>query len=174
MVKISMRLTPVMLLALALLASGCSNVPEKIREAPPSAPTLNQVRQSPDRYTGTQVRWGGSIAHVDNRQNETRIEIVARPLFDDGEPKSVDASEGRFIAIVPGFLDPAIYASDRTITVSGRIGGSIERKLGAMDYRYPIVKVDIHHLWPKKVEYNVPYDPWLYDPWYPWRRYPYY
>ena len=171
-----MRHLPLIVIPLILLAAGCSSVPEKIRKAPPSAPSLSQVREAPEKFVGSQIRWGGSITRVENKPNETRIEIVARPLFDDGEPRDVDKSEGRFIAIIPGFLDPAIYSSDRSLTVTGRISGSIERKLGTMDYRYPLVQTDFHHLWPRKVEYHVPYDPWMYDPWYPypWRHYPYY
>jgi len=173
-----MRVLRLVTLSLALVLVGCSSVPERIRIAPPEAPSLAQVRQSPEKHTGAVVRWGGTIAQVENRQGETRIELVARPLYGDGEPKESDASEGRFIAIIPGFLDPAIYASGRDLTVRGIISGTLQRKLGEMDYRYPLVKTEVYHLWPKALEYRDPYyyDPWLHDPWYPypWHRYPYY
>lgn len=159
-----------------LLIGGCSSVPEKIRREPPSAPHLAEVLTNPQGYIGKQVRWGGTISRLENHQDETRIEIVARPLYGDGEPRSEDRSEGRFIVIIPGFLDPAIYAVDRNLTIVGQVSGSIERSLGAMKYRYPLVKGEAYHLWPKSIEQNRSYDPWLYDPWYPypWGRYPYY
>ena len=47
------------------------------------------------------VRWGGAIASVENRRDETWIEIVERPL-------NTDKSAGRFLARVDGFLDPAV------------------------------------------------------------------
>jgi outer membrane lipoprotein len=167
--------------ALILLAlSGCSSVPEKIRKAPADAPSLTLVRQTPAAYEGAQVRWGGTIARVTNLQGETRIEIVARALAGDGEPRDLDRSEGRFIAVFDTFLDPAIYAVDRSLTVLGTLSGSTEGKLGAMDYRYPLVRVEAHYLWPKPVPRCETCDPLFYDPWYPWypyypwRRYPYY
>jgi outer membrane lipoprotein len=157
-----------------LLLAGCSSVPEKIRTAPLEAPTLTQVRQAPETHTGSQVRWGGTIARVENRQDETRIEIVARALRGDGEPKQLDSSEGRFIARIRGFLDPAIFAEGRRLTVVGSIDEVVERQLGQMRYRYPLLEVEAYYLWPPPLERTAPDDPWLYDPWYPWRRYPYY
>ncbi|MCW8829726.1 MAG: Slp family lipoprotein [Gammaproteobacteria bacterium] len=173
-------------LTLLLLLAGCSSVPEQVRTAPSDAPDLTQVRLAPaEAYLGAEVRWGGTINRVDNRQDMTLVEIVARELYRDGEPKQVDTSPGRFIAHINGFLDPAIYASGRRLTVVGRISDSLERELDQMRYRYPVVKVREYHLWPQPVERDDPlyYDPWMYDPWYPWHpwypgypwhRYPYY
>jgi outer membrane lipoprotein len=168
------------IITLLLVLSGCSSVPEKIREAPPEAPSLTLVRQSPGAYDGAQIRWGGTIAEVRNLQNETQIVIVTRALSGDGEPRKLDSSEGRFIAVFNTFLDPAIYAVDRNLTVAGTLSGSTEEPLGAMQYRYPIVQVQTHYLWPKPEPYCEHCDP-FYDPWYPWypyhypwRRYPYY
>jgi len=168
-----MRYPLVSLIALLLL--GCSSTPERIRQAPPGAPTLTEVRQQPETHLGARVRWGGTIARVDNRQDETRLEVVLRPLYGDGEPKELDRSEGRFIARLDGFLDPAIYASGRRITVLGKVGGTLEQELGQMRYRYPLVEVETHYLWPQTLERETAphyYDPWYYDPWYPWHPYP--
>lgn len=179
-----MRLQPLILLMALVYLAGCSGVPEKIRTPPPEAPTLSMVRQAPvATYLDAKVRWGGTIAKVENRQGETLVEIVSREMYRDGEPKQVDRSTGRFIARIGDFLDPAIYASGRRITVVGRISASIERELDQMSYRYPVVTVTAYHLWPQVHERNEYYDPWMYDPWYPWypydpwypwRRYPYY
>jgi len=163
---------------LALLCA-CSTVPEHIRKPPEGNPSLALVRAEPARYDNARVRWGGTIVRVQNLQEETRIEIVARELAGDGEPREGDRSEGRFIAVFQTFLDPAIYAVDRSLTVVGTLGGSSEGQLGGMHYRFPLVQVEHHYLWPKPVPRCENCDPLFYDPWYPWypypwHRYPYY
>lgn len=174
---------PMRLLLIPLLLSlyACTSaVPERIRTAPAGSPSLPLVINSPERYLNSQVRWGGTIANVKNLPGETHVEIVARELAGDGEPKTLDRSEGRFIAVFNRFLDPAIYAMDRNLTVTGQISGTIVQKLGEMEYRYPVVKVEVYYLWPKPLPRYDYYDPFLYDPWYPywypypWYRHPYY
>lgn len=165
------------LLLAALLLGACSTVPENISSPAVSAVTLSQATENPARVKGTQVRWGGTIARVENRQQQTRVEIVARELYDDGEPKKSDQSLGRFIAEIKGFLDPAIYAVGRNFTVVGTLAATMQGKLGEMNYTYPVVETDSYYLWPLAEEPCETCAPWYYDPWYPWgpyRRYPYY
>jgi len=156
-----------------------SAVPELVRNAPEGDPSLPLVMSAPERYLNARVRWGGTIAGVQNLSGESRIEIVARELSSNGEPKSLDRSEGRFIAIFKDFLDPAIYAADRNLTIVGRFTGTTVKPLGDMAYRYPQVEVLAYYLWPKPVPRYEYYDPFFYDPWYPywypypWYRYPY-
>lgn len=159
------------LLPLIAMLYACSSVPETIRTPPAENPSLTLVNANPAHYQNSHVRWGGTIARVQNLQDETRIEIVARELAGDGEPRNLDQSEGRFIAVFHTFLDPAIYAIDRNITVVGTISGSSEGQLGGMKYRYPLVEVEHHYLWPKPVPRCDTCDP-FYDPWYPWYPYP--
>ena len=65
------------------------------------------------------VTWGGLLIATGNLAQATRLTLLARPLTRDGEPALGDASLGRFIAIVPEFLDPKLYAPDRRLTVAG-------------------------------------------------------
>jgi outer membrane lipoprotein len=170
------RYSPLLLLA-ALLLNACSSVPKNIGSPAVVPVTLSQAAKNPDEVKRTQVRWGGSIAKVENRQQTTRVEIVARELFDDGEPKKSDQSLGRFMAEIKGFLDPAIYAVGRNFTVVGALAGTVQGKLGEMNYTYPVVETDSYYLWPLPEEPCETCTPWYYDPWYPWgpyRRYPYY
>jgi len=161
------------LLALVLLAGCASALPEQIRRAPAGNPELGVVRTAPERYIDSPVRWGGTIARVDNLKGESRIEIVARELLSYGEPRSSDRSAGRFLAYVAGFIDPAIYASGRAVTVSGTLRGSETRLLDQMEYLYPVVRVTSYHLWPEPEPLYDRYpDPFFYDPWYPF-GYPY-
>ncbi|RLK48316.1 outer membrane lipoprotein [Alkalispirillum mobile] len=168
----------------ALLMAGCATgVPEPIRSAPEAAPGVQAVREAPDEAVGETVRWGGVIAEVRNRSDHTELEVVARRLQSGGRPVDRDdASPGRFLAQVPGFLDPAIYAAGRAITVRGVVQGVREQAVGEYAYSFPVVQAEVYHLWPEREpvrDYRRDpfYDPW-YDPWYrPWHRpyrHPYY
>lgn len=169
-----------LVLALALWLGGCtSNIPEGIRQSPASAVTPAEARADAARLQGVLVRWGGVIAAVDNRRDQTWLDIVARPLAGDGSPVERDAPAlGRFLARVPGFLDPAVYKAGREVTVRGTFSGVETRQIGQYPYRYPVVNVQQHYLWPVQPEPQPRvYDPFWYDPWYPypwWRRPPYY
>jgi outer membrane lipoprotein len=162
------------ILTLLALAGCASEVPPPISEPPAVEITLAQALAEPDALKGREVRWGGAIARVENRKEETWIEIVERPLASDGAPGYQDSSAGRFIAKVAGFLDPAVYAPDRLMTVAGTLDGVTTRSIGEFPYRYPLLKVSAYYLWPRPprgVDHYY-YPPYWYDPWYPW-RYPY-
>ena len=169
---------PGVLLLVVLLSACASQIPLSIREAPADNPTLEQVREYAADVMGRQVRWGGTIIETENRENATRLIVLGRPLNRDGDPRFTDDSAGRFIAIVPGFLDPQVYASDRRVTVSGTLLSTEDGKVGEYPYTYPVVQADAWYLWPAETEwpYGYPYpgwyDPWYYDPWYPY-GYPY-
>lgn len=176
-----MKQAVALLLLLGALLQGCaSGVPAALRDAPKQSPTLGQVRAQPDSYTDLRLRWGGTIVKLENLPQSTRIELVARPLDKHGEPLSGDSSEGRFIARFDSFLDPSIYTIGRNLTVVGSFVHLEQRELDQMRYRYPVIRVESHHLWPEQEpahEYYDPYwhDPFFYDPWYPFGYpYPYY
>jgi len=168
----------------ALLLGGCaSQVPLVIREAPADSPSLEQVRgEDTDGYFGKQVRFGGTIISTDNREDVTWLTVLGQPLYGDGKPEYTDDSAGRFIALVPEFLDPKVYAADRRVTVTGTLVRTEAGKVGEYAYTYPVVEATAWYLWPKDVAPYHGYDPGYYDPWWydswhyrPWRYrgYPY-
>ncbi len=157
----------------ALVVAGCSAAPKEIRSAPGDPPTYRQSVAEPDRVAGERIRWGGTIVSVRHEADATWVEIVERPLQRDGRPREVDRSTGRFLARVDRFLDPVIYVPDRPLTVVGTLDGVREGRVGDYVYRYPVVAVAYHYLWPPLPEPRRYYDPW-YDPWYPYSRYPRY
>jgi len=166
---------------LAFLPAGCAtNVPLPIRTAPTGSPTVDIVRGAPDRYMGARVRWGGTIAGVENRAKETWLEIVDRPLSGSGRPVEQGRSAGRFLARVAAFLDPAVYAQGKSVTVVGTVQESVQRPIGQYPYRFPVVRTEMVYLWPPLPEPRPYYDPFWHDPfWYdPWspfyRPWPYY
>ena len=170
-----MRVVPLLAVA-GLVLAGCTTVPEAIRKPPADDLQLAAVRPDPERYRDAVVRWGGLIAGVRNDANETVIEIVGRRLDSQGRPRDEDRSEGRFLARVGGFLDPAVYANSRELTVRGVLEGAVEQPIGEYRYRYPKVRVEQLYLWPVRLPpdpYYYRYDPYWTYPWYPWSR-PYY
>jgi len=168
-----------------MVLAGCASpLPVALQEAPPNSPDVAQVRADPGRFVGAQVRWGGSIAAVENRADETWLEVVHRPLGSSGRPADTDRSAGRFLARVKGFLDPAVYTQGREVTLGGTVAQPVTRNIGQYPYAFPVVNVNTLYLWPPREEriYVYPndpfWDPWPYYryphyPWYPYYRYPY-
>ena len=109
--------------------------------------TVSAVRQQPQVHAQSEVEWGGVVARVENREGATWIEVIERPLNNSGQPIPSNLSGGRFLAVVPGFLDPADYREGLAITVAGNIDGIDVRPLGETTYDYPKVSVVDHQLW---------------------------
>jgi outer membrane lipoprotein len=161
-----------------LLLSGCaSKVPDVIATPPAGEIRVDEVQQRDRAFTNEKIRWGGEIISVENLSQETRIEILSRPLDDEGKPKDDSRSIGRFLARIEGYLEPEEYPKNHQITVTGTITEVVEKPVGEYPYPYPVIEVEAYYLWPEQKVYSHPYyyDP-FYDPfYYPyWRRYPYY
>ena len=158
-----------------MMVAGCAHrAPDGIRLANVQPVTPVQARNVPERFENVRVRWGGNVVNVENRERETLIEVLTRPLESDGYPDSDGAAGVRFLTRIPGFVDPSDYAADRLVTVVGRITGTANGLIGEYAYRYVLVDADRIHLWPGPTpEPCCPYYPY-YDPWYrPWWRGPY-
>ncbi|WP_341503611.1 Slp family lipoprotein [Gallaecimonas sp. GXIMD4217] len=156
-----------------LLLAGCSTIPDEL--AVPEGQSLaaySAARQGAEQ--GKLVRWGGIIAQVDNLKNRTRLEVVYYPLSSSAKPKQDEASPGRFLAYLDGFVDPVVLGQGRRITVVGSLGRQESGRVGEFEYRYPTVQVQRYKLWKEDPDYDVYYvDPWPY--WrYPGWHYPYY
>lgn len=164
------------LLCIFWIASGCSSTPRAISDAEVQPVTVEQARHAPDAHRGKRVRWGGSIVAVENRRDASWVEVLSRPLDGNQEPDAQGPAGGRFLARLQGFVDPAVYAPDRLVTVVGRLAGNRQQLIGEYPYSYAVLEADIHHLWPVEQQpyYRAypPYDPWFnpwFDPWYrPW------
>lgn len=161
-----------------MLLVGCATgLPPDIADPPPNNPTLHDAQSKSEEFVGRAVRWGGTIASVQNKENETWIEVVARNLRRYGQPYESDATQGRFIARVGRFLDPAVYSDGRQITVAGLLEKPVLQPIGEFTYLYPVVNAATVHLWEPQREVIIyePFPPWYYDPWYGhpyWYRYP--
>jgi outer membrane lipoprotein len=144
-----------------------------LRSPTPQTVSADEVRAAPDRFIGSTVRWGGSILGVRNGADDTEVELLARPLDKAGEPRIDEPPQGRFFALVPGFLDPAEYSEDRLLTVTGVVKEVVTRDVGEYPYRYPVVRAVGRYLWPE-TSVTAELSPWPYDPWYGWGNGPWY
>jgi outer membrane lipoprotein len=167
-------MSPAALRALCLLIPACgtfgcaTGLPEAIREPPTPDVAVVAVQASPQQYTGTTVRWGGTLLAVRNRAQVTELEILSRPLGFSGRPEDEGPGMGRFLAELAGFVDPASLPTDRLVTVAGTVTGAATRPVGDYPYAYPVVQVTHYRLWappvPEPYWHRYP----LAYPWYPW------
>ncbi|MBN1932770.1 MAG: Slp family lipoprotein [Desulfobacterales bacterium] len=159
-----------------LITASCSVVSQRIRdEAMPAIP-FKTLLQEIDKHVGEMVVLGGYILETENRVDETIIKVLQAPLTIRDEPKDRDFSEGRFIVIHKGFLDPEVYSKDRKITVAGIIVGCKSEKIETCPLKFIKIESREIYLW-QKYEYLYPplspypyYDDWFYP--FPYRRYP--
>lgn len=168
------------LIFLIFITACATQIPKPVRE-PVQKLSLVEAQATYPKSIGTHVRWGGTIANVENNETETLVEIVERPLDSDSRPIQNDQSNGRFLARIDGFIDPAVYAQGREITIIGTVEAPITRAIGKRPYSFVVVNASGYYLWPKLREplpedyYYYPTPFWPGPFWYPgYYPYPYY
>ncbi|MBS0456136.1 MAG: Slp family lipoprotein [Proteobacteria bacterium] len=153
--------------SLLVLLAGCASVPKPLQGQFAAVDPGAAITQD---ATGQAVRWGGTIAKVENEAGQTCFQLVARPLNEQSRPVLYkDRSAGRFLACRAGFYEPQVFAIGRSVTVTGHVAGYETRRVGEYDYRQPKVAADVIYLWPKvqRVRTVYAYDPFFGPP-YPW------
>jgi outer membrane lipoprotein len=157
-------------LALAVLVGGCASAfPGEVMRTVDTRISADDVRRDPDAFKGARVIVGGDILSTQPKPGETEIELLARRLRDDDSPERSDRSPGRLLLRSADFLDPAVYAAGRRISVIGTVSGVEERKVGELPYRYPVIAVERIRLWAQDIaQYGAyyPWGAWPYDPYY--------
>jgi len=147
--------------------------PELKKEIMPNI-TISQVQKNPQLFKGKIVMWGGKILKGINKEEGTLFEVLALPLNRKGRPRQVDKSEGRFLVLYKDYLDVAIYAKGREITVIGEIKGVKKLPLGEIKYTYPFLEAKKIYLWRLPQERVDIYHYWFTYPNYPlWYGPPY-
>ncbi len=134
---------------------------------------VEALRQDPAAHKGERVIVGGEILATTPRAGQTEVELLARSLRGDDSPERSDRSPGRLVLRTADFLDPAVYAPGRRITVVGEVDGAEDRKVGELPYRYPLIAVERIRLWPKDVVVSPAYYSWGYWPYGPYAPYYY-
>ena len=136
-------LVPASLLALAACA------PAPIYKPAADAVTAQpfQVSQSPEQFAQRQVIWGGRIVGVNNLADHSEVEMLAYPLDSSQRPRANDSGNGRFIAVMPGYVESLDYPAGALMTISGQLNGTRAGKVGQADYVFPLVQVNQSHVW---------------------------
>lgn len=161
----------VRLLAFVLLLTGCASAfPEDALRSVDRSVTVTALRRDAAVNLGRRVLLGGDILATRPMPNQTEVELLSKPLDSDDRPRHGDVSDGRVIVTTQQFLDPAVYAAGRRMTVIATVTGEEERKIAELPYRYPVVAAEAIKLWPREV--IVPADPAPWPYYYPW-PYPY-
>ncbi|MDP2689593.1 MAG: Slp family lipoprotein [Deltaproteobacteria bacterium] len=158
----------VMVFLAAVLLAGCGSVISKgALQSISREVTVDKVQKEPDRYAGAKVLWGGVILGTKNLEQTTEIEVLETELDYNDLPEFTDAaSKGRFIIEADRYLDSNIYKEGKGITVAGKVEGVARRKIGLMEYPYPVVRP-----MEMKLSEELPQD---YYGGYPYGGYPYY
>ena len=155
------------LVAGALLLAGCATgaFPPEMRKGVNQTLSLAELRQAPPGvFLQQRVILGGEILETSPQAGETEIEVLGRPLQRDDRPAWTDYSDGRFLIRSPQFLDPAVYAKGRRLTVLGTVAGEQQRAIGGQPYTYPVIASEQIRLWPNDpplYAYPAPY-PWFW------------
>ncbi len=160
----------------AAVAISCSVMSQSIREESGPPVSFLTLQKSPETYAGRTVILGGYVLEVRNLNDVTKLLVLQSPLESRHEPGLRDASEGRFMVVYEGFLDPAVYARDRKVTVAGTVTGVTRESVNERSYGYLTLSLQEIHLWEQETISRP--RPYYYDPWWPyyrpWRRYPYF
>jgi outer membrane lipoprotein len=136
-------------IAASLLAlAACAPAPIYKPSPTTVATAPNIVAQSPGQYTNADVIWGGQVVEVRNLADHSEVEIVGYPLDSSQRPKLANnGGWGRFIAVMPGYVESFDYPTGSLITLSGRITSTRDGKVGEASYVFPLVSVAQSHRW---------------------------
>jgi len=147
-------------IALAFIITACAPVisDKSLREATLSV-SFQELQKNPHAYLGKVVILGGVILSSTVKQEETLVEVLQQPLDRQYRPENRDISYGRFLVVFQGFLDPAIYAPYRLITVAGEVTGKKVLPIREIQYTYPVLAAREHALI-KPEDYNN--EPWFH------------
>lgn len=117
---------------------------------------FQSIVKDPGAFTGKTVIVGGRIISVTTRERETKLELIEQPLNDQYKPILKDISQGRYLVIYAGFLDPAIYSPGRLITVVGQILGGEPVQVGDIQYTCPALAAKELYLLPRSSSSSEP------------------
>lgn len=142
------------LAASAALLSACAARPVVVADAAVTAALPLDVAAEPERYRGTEVIWGGMILAVDNRETQTEVTVLAYPLDTAQRPVPAAGTHGRFIIVLPGYVERHDYPDGLFVTLSGRLAGTRTGQVGDHDYVFPLVEAAHVHRWPPGFQFD--------------------
>ena len=152
-----LRWLPVLAAFAALTAfAGCANRPVVVAQRPVTPVLPFEVAAEPERYAGAEVIWGGMILGVDNRETQTEVRVLAYPLDTAQRPMPEAGTRGRFIVVLPGYVERHDYPDGLFVTLVGRVNGTRAGHVGDHAYVFPLVEATHVHRWPSGFQFDRP------------------
>ena len=153
MVRARISIRPwVMSGAIVALLPACATpsfIPASLQSQVDRSLTFSQLKDSPDSYRGRLIVLGGAVLTAKRLKDGTRIEVLQLPLDDSQRPESDrTVSEGRFVALQKGFLDPATLPEGTRVTLVGEVTGVMTLPLDETEYAYPTLEIKTLKVWP--------------------------
>jgi outer membrane lipoprotein len=168
-------------LALLLLSSCTTVIRKDLLDSGTRDFSLQELTRNPEQYKGKRFILGGTVARTTRTEEGSLVDALYVSVDSSGYLRNMQP-DGRFLALFPkemGMLDPALYTSNRHITLAGIFTGVQPSRIGEMGYLFPEFRVEQIYLWPRS-RYN-PYYHWGPEwgppwgpPWSPYGGYPYY
>lgn len=137
----------VLAVAMPVLIAACAPAPIYKTGSSSVTATPAQVASAPQNFRGLEVVWGGTVVSVHNAPDHSDIEILAYPLDSSQRPRLKQPAIGRFIAVVPGFVDPLNYPAGVPVTLRGTLDGARGGMVGDANYTFPLVHSQAMHHW---------------------------
>ena len=111
---------------------------------------------------------GGQNVKVENDEQGATLHIAQFPLNGFGRPQVKEGQDGggRFIAITPEFVDPAIYKQGTLVTVAGPLVGEQTVTIDKKMLKVPVIQIKESYRWLNYSNRNRGYGPGYYDPFY--------
>ena len=142
------RISWLLALALSLAIAACAPAPiYKTGGASSVMATPQQVATSPANFQSREVVWGGEVIAVHNLADHSEVEILAYPLDSSQRPRLDQPTTGRFLAIVPGFVEPMNFPSGTLVTLRGMLDGARQGEVGRASYTFALVHSEGMHRW---------------------------
>lgn len=128
--------------------AGCAGTREFASDWATSEALPAEVAVTPEAFAGARVLWGGKVIRVENAETHSEIEILAYPLDRRQEPVADDTGGGRFIALLPGYVEALDYPAGARVTLRGEITGVRSGRVGAAPYVFPLLATEQIRVWP--------------------------
>ncbi len=134
------------------IVSGCSSgpavIPEELESRIDQSVSFQQIHSAPTSYSGRTVLLGGEILSAKRMSTGTQFEVLQLPVSEDDPPaEQRTESQGRFLAIHRGEIDPAAMPPGTRVTLVGEVTGETVQQLDDSEYRYPTIEVKHVHVW---------------------------
>lgn len=137
----------------AILLTACAPPPIYKPDASTITVAPAQFAAAPEHYTTAQAIWGGRVVEVRNFPDHSEIELLDYPLDSSQRPRVDQPAGGRFIALMPGYVESMDFPPGALMTLRGTLEGTRTGKVGDADYVFPLLRVAQSHRWtPQEME----------------------